>query len=66
MPLSYESLRAQLDDIVERYRAHDGSKAGLTHEEAVKRIRQLGFTEADALRWLGANPRSKSLKPTSR
>ena len=66
MPLSYESLRAELDGIVERYRAHDGSKAGLTRDEAVKRIRQLGFTEGDADRWLGSEPRSKSLKPTSR
>jgi hypothetical protein len=69
MPASYESLRAELDDIVEQYRAHiarDGSKAGLTREEAVKRIRQLGFTEGDALRWLGLKPRSKPLRPTSR
>jgi hypothetical protein len=68
MPRSYESLRAELDDIMERYRVHtarDGG-SGLTHEEAVKRIRQLGFTEGDAVRWLGAKPRSKSLRPTSR
>jgi len=54
---------------VERYRAHvvrDGSKTGLTREEAVKRIRQLGFTEGDALRWLGLKPRSKSLRLTSK
>jgi hypothetical protein len=64
MPPSYESLRAELDDIVEQYRAHiarDGSKAGLTRGEAVKRIRQLGFTEGDAVRWLGSRPRSKWL-----
>ena len=69
MPRSYESLRAELDDIVERYRAHlanDRSKGTLTREEAVKRIRQLGFTEGDAERWLGPKPRPKSLKPTSR
>jgi hypothetical protein len=57
MPPSYESLRAELDDIVEQYRAYiarDESKAGLTRGEAVKRIRQLGFTEGDALRWLGS------------
>jgi hypothetical protein len=54
MPLSYESLRAELDSIVEQYRAHDGSKAGLTRDEALKRIRQLGFTEGDAVRWLGS------------
>ena len=62
MAPSYESLRAELDDIVERYRAHsarDGGKGGLTREEAVKRIRQLGFTEGDAVRWLGSKPRSK-------
>ena len=36
MPRSYESIRAELDDIVERYRAHivhEGSKGGLTREE---------------------------------
>ena len=66
MPRSYESIRVELDDIVERYRAHDGSKAGLTREEAVKRIRQLGFTQGDAVRWLSSKPRPKSLKPTSR
>jgi hypothetical protein len=69
MPPSYESLRAELDDIVERYRAdtaRDESKGALTREEAVKLIRQLGFTEGDAERWLGSKPRSKSLKLTSR
>jgi len=63
MSPSYESLRTELDEIVERYRAHvarDGSKVALTREEAVKRIRQLGFTEGDAVRWLGSKPRSKS------
>jgi len=56
MPRSYESIRAELEDILERYRAHtarDGDKGGLTREQAVKRIRQLGFTEGDAKRWLG-------------
>ena len=69
MTRSYESLRAELDDIVERYRAHaagDGSKPGLTREEAVKRIRQLGFTEGDAARWLGSKPHPKSRRLTSK
>ena len=69
MQRSYENLRAELDGIVERYRAHtarDGGKDRLTREEAVKCIRQLGFTEGDAERWLGSKPRSKSLKLTSR
>jgi hypothetical protein len=69
MPRSYEGLRAEIDDILERYRAHttrDWGKGGLTREEAVKRIRHLGFTEGDAERWLGAKPRSKSPKLTSR
>ena len=59
MSPSYESLRAELDEIVERYRAYlarDGSKVTLTREEAVKRIRQLGFTEGDAMRWLDQKP----------
>ena len=58
MSPSYESLRAELDEIVEGYRAHlphDG-KVPLTREEAVKRIRQLGFTEGDAMRWLDQKP----------
>lgn len=69
MPRSYESLRAELDDILERYRAHaaqDGGKGGLTRAEAVKRIRQLGFTEGDAGRWLGSQPRSKLLRLASK
>ena len=60
MPRSYESIRAELEDILEAYRAHtahDGGKGGLMREEAVKRIRQLGFTEGDAQRWLGSTPR---------
>jgi hypothetical protein len=57
MSPSYESLRAELDEIVERYHARDGSKVTLTREEAVKRIRQLGFTEGDAMRWLDQKPR---------
>jgi len=58
LTLSYESLRAELDEIVARYRAHlaDNSST-LTREDAVRRIRKLGFTERDALRWLGPRPR---------
>lgn len=55
MSPSYESLRAELDEIVERYRAHvtrDRSKDALTREEAVERIHRLGFTRGDAIRWL--------------
>jgi hypothetical protein len=62
MSRSYESLRSELDEIVERYRAHlakDRSMGTLTREEAVKRIRKLGFTAADATRWLD----SKSRRP---
>jgi hypothetical protein len=58
MSPSYESLRAELDEIVERYRvpvARDGSKRTLTLEEAVERIHKLGFTRGDAMRWLGPN-----------
>jgi len=65
MQRSYESLRAELDDIVERYRAHtapDGGKGGVARGDAVKRIRELGFTEGDAERWLGSKARSKSPK----
>ena len=65
MPRSYESIRAELDDIVEQYRAYTGrdvGKGGLTREEAATRIRQLGFTEGDAQRWLGSTPSSKSPK----
>jgi len=65
MPRSYESIRAELDDIVERYRAYTGrgvGKGGLTREEAAKRIRELGFIEGDAERWLGSKPSSKSPK----
>jgi hypothetical protein len=59
MSPSYESLRAELDEIVERYRAHRpyGGKIALSREEAVKRIRKLGFTEGDAMRWLDQKPR---------
>jgi hypothetical protein len=54
LTLSHENLRAELNEIVERYPAHFGDDRGtLTREETVKRIRKLGFTEGDALRWLG-------------
>lgn len=69
MPRSYESLRAEIDAVVKEYRAHswgDMSKRGLTRAEAVKRIRQLGFTESDANRWLGSQPHPKSLRLTPR
>lgn len=59
MPRSYESVRAELDEIVERYRAqfhHDGRKPIMTREEAIKRIRKLGFSAGDAMRWLGRQP----------
>ena len=62
LTLSYESLRAELDDIVERYRARLADDRRLTHEEAVRRIRKLGFTEGDALRWLGSKPRGLVLR----
>jgi hypothetical protein len=60
MSPSYESLRAELDEIVERYRAHLARAGGvgtLTREEAVERIRRLGFTRGDAMRWLDKKPR---------
>jgi hypothetical protein len=58
LTLSYESLRAELDEIVGRYRAHlTDSRSALTREETIRRIRTLGFTEGDALRWLGSKPR---------
>jgi hypothetical protein len=54
LTLSHESLRAELDEIVERHPAHFGDeRSALTREETVKRFRKLGFTEGDALRWLG-------------
>jgi hypothetical protein len=64
MPRSYESLRAEIDAIVEQYRADvpwgDRGKQAPTRTEAVKRICQLGFTEGDANRWLGSKPDPKS------
>ena len=62
MSPSYETLRAELDEIVERYRAHlphDGNKVPLTREEAVERIHQLGFTRGEAMRWLDQKPRRR-------
>ncbi len=56
---SYESCLAMLDDIITRYRAGlIGQKTRLTlsREEAVRRIKALGFTEGDATRWLDAKP----------
>ena len=63
MRRSYETIRAEIDAIVEQYRAHGRSEAarrGLTRAEAVKRIRQLGFTESDAIRWLGPKPSART------
>ena len=59
LTLSYEGLRAELDQVVRRYRADlADDRSTLTRDEAIKRIRKLGFTEGDALRWLGSKPRS--------
>jgi hypothetical protein len=58
MAPSYESVRAELDEIVERYRlGRDGGKGTLTREEAVERICRLGFARGDAMRWLDKKPR---------
>ena len=62
MSPSYESLRAELDEIVRQYRAHPTdvwARGILTREEAAKRILKLGFTAADAERWLGPKPRPR-------
>jgi hypothetical protein len=59
MTQSYESSRAALDDIIRRYRAGLGSDRGgpaLSREQAVDMIKALGFTRADALRWLDSQP----------
>jgi len=62
LTLSYEGLRAELDQIVGRYRAHSADDQGtLTREEAARRIRKLGFTAGDALRWLGSKARGGAL-----
>jgi hypothetical protein len=54
LTLSHESLRAEVNEIVERYPAHfEDDRSTLTREKTVKCIRKLGFTEGDALRWLG-------------
>jgi len=51
--LSYQSLRAELNEIVEQYPAHFGDDRGtLTREETVKRIRKLGFTRGRVVAWL--------------
>jgi hypothetical protein len=55
--MSYEKLRAALDDIIERYRARlggDGTRPTLSRKEAIERIKALGFTEGDAMRWLNS------------
>jgi hypothetical protein len=55
MVQSYESSRAALDNIIERYRgglAGDRGRLALTREQAIELIKALGFTRGDALRWL--------------
>jgi hypothetical protein len=62
MSRSYESLRAELDEIVESYRSgrsNERTKGTLTRDEAAKRIRKLGFTAADAKRWLDSKLRHR-------
>jgi hypothetical protein len=61
LTLSYESLRAELDEIVEQYRIHHTDDCStVTREAAIRRIRKLGFTEGDALRWLRLKPLSRA------
>src|SRR5260370_41320669 len=53
MAPSYENLRAELDELLARYRAHparDGRKRALTREDAVERIRKLRPTRGRATR----------------
>jgi hypothetical protein len=52
---TYESRRAWLDDIIERYcagRAGDRGRRTPTREQATLLIEAPGFTEGDAMRWL--------------
>jgi hypothetical protein len=57
---STEEYLAELDDILRRYRLHAtelGAHAKLTQEEALARLRKLGFTAGEALRLLRLNSR---------
>jgi hypothetical protein len=57
---SYESTRAALDGIIELYRgglSGDQRKPALSRDRAIELIKALGFTRADAMRWLDAKPR---------
>jgi len=59
MAESYESSRAALDGIIERYRgglAGDRRRGALTREQAIELIKALGFTRGDALRRLDPKP----------
>jgi hypothetical protein len=58
---SAEEWRAELDETVRRYHlglAIPEAREMLTHEEAVARIRKLGFTVGEALRLLRPKERS--------
>ena len=55
----YEALRQRLDLIVAGYRA-ETSEFGFAdwrYWSAVRQVRDCGFTEADAARWLKLSPR---------
>ena len=57
---SSEEYRAKLDEIVRCYRlgvAAPGARAKLTQDEAVARLRKLGFTVGEALRLLNPERR---------
>lgn len=55
---SAEEYFAKLDEVVRQYRlcvAERGEREGLTQEKALERVRKLGFTVGEALRFLRPN-----------
>jgi hypothetical protein len=49
---SAEEYLAELEDILRRYRASEANGQKLSQEEALARLRKLGFTPGEALRLL--------------
>jgi hypothetical protein len=54
-PRSYEETRERLETIIKEYRV--GARSETDRATAIEAIRQLGFSQGDAARWLDGRQR---------
>lgn len=57
-PMGYETLRQAVDGIIAAYEQRKGTIA-ISRDTAIERLRALGFTAGDAVRWLRPERRGR-------